>query len=64
MKRYFMAAAVCGCLLIGSFYPRLLLEHHIKLVDQNGKTISAEEKVKYDRDIPIKLEFRLSELFF
>lgn len=64
MKRYIMAAAVCGCLLIGSLYPGLLLEHHVKLVDQNGKEISMEETKDYDGKIPVKMEFRLVKLFF
>lgn len=64
MKRYFFTAAVCGCLLIGSLYPGLLLEHHVKLVDQNGKELSMEETKDYDEKIPVKLEFRLARLFF
>ena len=64
MKRYLMTAAVCGCLLIGSLYPGLLLEHHVKLVDQNGKELSVEEAKDYDEKIPVKLEFRLVQLFF
>lgn len=64
MKRYIMTAAVCGCLLIGSLYPGLILEHHVKLVDQNGKEISMEGTKDYDEKIPVKLEFRLAKLFF
>ena len=37
MRKYMTAAVICGCLLIGSLYPRLLLEHHVKLVDEFGK---------------------------
>lgn len=60
MKRYFMTAAICACLLIGSFYPRMLLEHHIKLVDEKGEEIAIEE---YSDKIPLKLEFRFLDLF-
>ncbi len=60
-KRYFMTAAVCGCFLIGSFYPRMLLEHHVKLVDEKGREIVIEEE--YSEEIPLKLEFRFLELF-
>ena len=52
MKQYMMMAVICGCLLIGSLYPRLLLEHHAKLVDEYGKEIVLEE---YSEEIPIRL---------
>lgn len=61
MKRYMMMAVICGCLLIGSLYPRLFLEHHVKLMDQNGKEIALEEE--YSEDIPVKLEFRFLKIF-
>lgn len=61
MKKYVMTAAVCGCLLIGSLYPRLLLEHHIKLVDAEGRALPIERQ--YSGEIPLKLEFRFLELF-
>ncbi len=61
MKRYMSAVILCGCLLIGSLYPKLLLEHHIRLVDQNGKEIEIEGE--YDEEIPWKLEFRFLKLF-
>ena len=61
MKRYMITAVICGCLLIGSLYPRLLLDHHVKLVDKNGKEIALEEE--YLEKIPVKLEFRLLKIF-
>ena len=34
MKNYRAAMVLCGCLLIGSMYPKLLLDHHVKLVNR------------------------------
>lgn len=61
MKGYVMMAAICGCLLIGSLYPRLLLEHHVRLVNESGKEIVLEEE--YSEEIPLKLEFRFLKIF-
>lgn len=62
MKRYMTAAAViCGCLLVGSLYPKMLLKHHVKLVDANGEEIT--EEMEYEEEIPLKVEFRLLEFF-
>lgn len=61
MKKYMITAAICGCLLIGSLYPRLLLEHHVKLVNENGREIALEEE--YSEEIPLKLEFRFLKFF-
>lgn len=61
MKKYITTAVVCGCLLIGSLYPKLLLAHHVKLVDGFGKEMKIEET--YDQEIPVKLELRFLELF-
>ena len=61
MKRYMMITAVCGCLLIGSLYPRLLLEHHVKLVDQTGKELVIEGD--YMEEIPVKMEFSFLRFF-
>lgn len=61
MKRYMTMAVVCGCLLIGSLYPKLLLEHHVKLVNSKGQEISTEGE--YLEDIPLKIEFRFLEMF-
>ena len=61
MKKYMTAAVICGCLLIGSLYPKLLLEHHVKLVDQSGNEMEIEES--YNRELPVKLEFRFLEIF-
>jgi len=60
MKRY-MTAVICGCLLIGSFYPKLLLEHHVKLVNERGQEISIDGE--YRDEIPMKISFRLLEMF-
>lgn len=56
MKRYMMLAAICGCLLVGSLYPRLILDHHVKLVDETGKEVTTEGEFK--EEIPVKLELR------
>lgn len=61
MKKYMMITAICGCLLVGSLYPRLLLEHHVKLVDETGKELVIEGD--YRDEIPIKLEFRFLRFF-
>ena len=61
MKKYMTAAVICGCLLVGSLYPKLLLEHHVKLVDQSGNERKIEES--YNRELPVKLEFRFLEIF-
>lgn len=61
MKKYMMMAAVCGCLLIGSLYPRLFLEHHTKLVDEYGEEIALEEG--QIEEIPIRLELRFLKFF-
>ena len=61
MKQYITAAVICGCLLIGSLYPKLLFEHHVKLVDSWGKEIAMEEA--YQEEIPVKIQFRILKLF-
>ena len=61
MKKYMTVAAICGCLLIGSLYPKLLLDHHVKLIDENGVEIIMEGE--YQEKIPVKLEFRLLKIF-
>ena len=61
MKIYMTAAAICGCLLIGSLYPKLLLDHHVKLIDQNGVEIMMEGE--YQEKIPVKLESGLLKFF-
>lgn len=61
MKRYMMLAVVCGCLLIGSLYPRMLLGHHVKLVNETGEEIAIEGE--YSEDIPLKLEFAFLRFF-
>ena len=61
MKRYITMAVICGCLLVGSLYPRLLLERHVKLVDQSGNELTVEGE--YEEDIPLKIQFRILEFF-
>ena len=61
MKRYMMMAVICGCLLIGSLYPKMLLEHHVRLVDENGKELVIEGE--YLEKIPVKLEFAFLRFF-
>ena len=61
MKKCMTAAAICGCLLIGSLYPKLLLDHHVKLIDQNGVEIIMEGE--YQEKIPVKLESGLLKFF-
>ena len=61
MKKYMMVTAICGCLLVGSLYPRLLLEHHVKLVDETGKELVIEGE--YRDESPVKLEFGCFRFF-
>ena len=61
MKRYMTMAVVCGCLLIGSLYPKLLLEHHVKLVNTEGQEITMSGE--YEDEIPIRLQLRILEMF-
>ena len=61
MRKYMTAAVICGCLLIGSLYPGLLLEHHVKLVNEFGKEMEIDNS--YDREIPVQFEFRFLEIF-
>lgn len=61
MKKYMMLTAICGCLLIGSLYPKFLLEHHVKLIDETGKELVIEGD--YMEEIPVKLEFSFLRFF-
>ena len=61
MKKYMTVAAICGCLLIGSLYPKLLLDHHVNLIDPNGLEIIMEGE--YQEKIPVKLESGLLKFF-
>lgn len=60
MKRYIMTAVICGCLLIGSLYPKMLLQHQLMLVDENGNVIETENEI--DPEIPLKVKFRFLEI--
>lgn len=59
MKKHITAAVICACLLIGSLYPKLLLEHHVKLVDDYGKEVEITET--YDKELPVQLQLRFLE---
>ena len=61
MKKYMMMAVVCGCLLVGSLYPKMILEHHVRLVDENGQELMIEGE--YSNEIPVKLEFAFLRFF-
>lgn len=61
MKRYMMITAICGCLLIGSIYPRMILEHHVRLIDEAGQERIVEGE--YFDEIPVKLEFAFLRFF-
>ena len=63
MKNYYRAMVLCGCLLIGSLYPKLLLDHHVKLVNQAGVEQKIEIEGTYEKEIPFKIEFRFLEFF-
>ncbi len=61
MKKYMTTAVICGCLLIGSLYPKFLLDHHVKLIDKNG--IESAVEGEYQENIPVKLECGLLNFF-
>ena len=63
MKNYSMAMVLCGCLLIGSLYPKLLLDHHVKLVNQAGSEQSMEFEEGFETEIPLRIEFRFMKFF-
>jgi hypothetical protein len=63
MKNYRAAIVLCGCLLIGSMYPKLLLDHHVKLVDQAGIEQTIEREKSYQKEIPLKIELRFLKIF-
>ena len=63
MKNYRAAMVLCGCLLIGSMYPKLLLDHHVKLVDQAGIEQTIEREKSYQKEIPLKIELRFLKIF-
>ena len=63
MRNYCMAMALCGCLLIGSLYPKLLLDHHVKLVNETGIEQNIEMNENFEKEIPLRLEFRILKIF-
>lgn len=61
MKKYMTIAVICGCLLIGSLYPKLLLDHNVRLIGADGREIVKE--IVYSKEIPVKIEFRFLRFF-
>ena len=61
MKKYMTVAAVTVCLLIGSLYPQMLLERHVRLVDSQGYEI--ETNGEFKKDIPVKYESGILKIF-
>lgn len=61
MKRTVIVAAVCGCLLVGSLYPRLILSHHVRVVDAAGNELERSEDL--EEELPVKLEWGFLKLF-
>lgn len=61
MKRTIIRAAVIsGCLLVGSLYPQMILQNHLKLFNDKGVVLETEE---IDPEIPLKVRFRFLEFF-
>lgn len=60
MRQFLRVGMLIGCLLIGSFYPRMILDHHRILVDETGKKISIEGEYP---DLPVEFQFRFLQLF-
>ena len=61
MKNYMTTAVICGCLLIGSLYPQLLLKRHVRLLDSHGYEIELEGE--YQKEIPVKMESGILKFF-
>ena len=61
MKKYMTLAVVTGCLLIGSLYPQMLLERHVKLIDSQGCEV--ETAGEFNEEIPVKCEWGILEIF-
>ena len=61
MKRFLMTGVILGCLLMGSFYPRMMMEHHTILMDETGKEISWEGN--RSKEIPLEFHFRFLQMF-
>ena len=61
MKKYMTVVVVTACLLIGSLYPQMLLERHVKLVDSCGYEI--ETNGEFRKDIPVKYESGIFRIF-
>ncbi len=61
IKRPVMIAALVFCLFVGSLYPRLFLEHNLRLIDKYGQEVKQEGTI--DPEIPLKIRFRIVELW-
>ena len=61
MRHFIMMGMLCGCLLIGSFYPQMILGHHLRLIDENGKEIMKQDDM--NPEIPLEIQFRFLEFF-
>ena len=61
MKRYMMVAVLCGCMLIGSLYPHLLLKRHVKLLDEWGYEVEIDGE--YEKEIPVVCESGILKFF-
>ena len=60
MRQFLKMGMLIGCLLIGSFYPKMMLNHHKILVDEKGKKISMEVE---DPELPVEFQFRFLQFF-
>ena len=61
MKHFLMIGAICGCLFVGSFYPKIILNHHVRLVDETGKTVELPEE--YSDEVPVEVRFWFFRFF-
>lgn len=61
MRHFIITGIVCGCLLIGSFYPKLILHHHMQVVNENGKVVVWQED--NPADLPVEIQFRFLRFF-
>lgn len=61
MRHFLMISTICGCLLIGSFYPKMILNHHVRLVDENGKEVEIRDE--YLEEVPMEFQFWFLRFF-
>lgn len=55
-----MLTGLCFCLVIGSLYPKMILNHNLCLKNEAGQSIQQEE---IDPRIPVKIRFRILDLW-